>query len=199
RHRLSPLLPRRRLRAAARGRARRPARRHRADQQRGRAQPRRAARRRVVRAARRGGLRAASAHRRLRARGRFHARRRDRRRRCRHTVRTRTRARRPRHPRRPRRRPTMTASVSVKLPAMDKQTPALTQPPPEAGPEGLGQESVTPEAAPAGGGQDASPPPAAPPAPPPKGGGGRLALTLSVLALIGVGVVGWQVYTLRAG
>lgn len=93
----------------------------------------------------------------------------------------------------------MTASVSVKLPAMDKQTPALTQPPPEAGPEGLGQESVTPEAAPAGGGQDASPPPAAPPAPPPKGGGGRLALTLSVLALIGVGVVGWQVYTLRAG
>lgn len=82
---------------------------------------------------------------------------------------------------------------------MDKQTPALTQPPPDAGPEARSEESVTPEATPAeGGGKDAAPPAAAPAAKQDKPGG-KLALTLSVLALIGVGVIGWQVYELRNG
>lgn len=89
---------------------------------------------------------------------------------------------------------------------MDKQTPALTQPPPNA------QEDVRVDDA-AASSAEASRSDTLPPAdggsrvpsvtPAPKAGGssgsGKLALTLSVVALIGVGVIGWQVYQMRAG
>lgn len=100
---------------------------------------------------------------------------------------------------------------------MDKQTPALTQlpPQPEEGSTDPGADSVTTSS-----GQDSSPlddpaaatvaepeaargsdapPPAAPvpAASEPARGGGRLALVLSIIALIGLGVIGWQMYESR--
>lgn len=70
---------------------------------------------------------------------------------------------------------------------MDKQTPALTQPPPNLSNE------VRSEPPPA----DDKPAAAAAAEAPRKSG--KLALSLSVLALIGVGVIGWQVFELRKG
>lgn len=80
---------------------------------------------------------------------------------------------------------------------MEKQTPALTQPPVTA------DESVRPDdtAAPSSDAPKgaAAAPPAADKAKPASQGTGKLALTLSVLALITAGVVGWQTYELRRG
>ncbi|MDX5363333.1 MAG: uroporphyrinogen-III C-methyltransferase [Pseudazoarcus pumilus] len=77
---------------------------------------------------------------------------------------------------------------------MDKQTPALTQPPPNASEEARADEAASAAAPPAGGDKKAAAPAADAPRKP-----GKLALSLSVLALIGVGVIGWQVYELRKG
>ena len=71
---------------------------------------------------------------------------------------------------------------------MEKQTPALTQPPASA-------DQATPDAAAAPVGSDVPPSGASDSVP--RKPSGRLALTLSVLALIGIGVVGWQTYELR--
>ena len=79
---------------------------------------------------------------------------------------------------------------------MDKQTPALMQPLPDTDKDSGAEESTATETvqaeAPAGG--KGAPPPAAASAE--RKSGGRLALAVSVLALIGVGVIGWQVYEL---
>lgn len=78
---------------------------------------------------------------------------------------------------------------------MDKQTPALTQPPPNATDEARADEAASAAAPPDG---DKAKP-AASPVDAPRKPGGKLALSLSVLALIGVGLIGWQVYELRKG
>lgn len=86
---------------------------------------------------------------------------------------------------------------------MDKQTPALIQPPP-------GERDDTGEQAAAQAAASDAPKPDDSPAPPPTEatpassgraprGSGRLALALAVVALIGVGVIGWQVVELRRG
>ncbi|MBA4741378.1 MAG: uroporphyrinogen-III C-methyltransferase [Azoarcus sp.] len=95
---------------------------------------------------------------------------------------------------------------------MDKQTPALIQPPPAddkedaakaASEENRAEQAATPEPeedvkpAEAGRSSDAPPPSAPPQAAPHSGGSGRAGLVLAVLALIGVGVVGWQLWELR--
>lgn len=89
---------------------------------------------------------------------------------------------------------------------MDKQTPALTQPPPaddrEDATKAASDETRAEQAATADAAEAASsdaPPPSAPPqaAQQSASGGGRAGLVLAVLALIGVGVVGWQLWELR--
>lgn len=103
---------------------------------------------------------------------------------------------------------------------MDKQTPALIQPPPgddaKVRPETETSEPTVeetsasasesarsaqpdsePSPAPESAGADSSTPPPAAAAPPPRRAGAGLALTVSVLALIGVGVLGWQLYEQR--
>lgn len=110
-------------------------------------------------------------------------------------------------------------SVSVKLANMDKQTPALIQPPlkdgadarPEPGEPAPEVTASTSEPASSEARESSSrtPPPPPPPVsytgktdqPPPRGPAstsGKLALAVSVLALIGVGVIGWQVHELRS-
>jgi uroporphyrin-III C-methyltransferase len=77
---------------------------------------------------------------------------------------------------------------------MEKQTPALTQPPATAD-QATPDAAASPDTAGAPAGRDGPSPEAS------RGEArkpsGKLALTLSVLALIGVGLVGWQTYELR--
>ncbi|AUN94173.1 uroporphyrinogen-III C-methyltransferase [Pseudazoarcus pumilus] len=94
---------------------------------------------------------------------------------------------------------------------MDKQTPALTQPPPAddredaaqaASDETRAEQAATAEEAeaarPAETASAETPPPAPPrPAQASASGGSRAGLVLAVLALIGVGVLGWQLWELR--